>query len=148
MPIAATRLALVLVLCWMLAGGCAERAGTQPLQERLYAMGTWVDVTLGPGQDTVRRQALRDVEALLRAFERDYYPWTPGALADLNTAIAEGRETVVNGDLALLLRRAQAISRATDGLFEPGLGSLVELWGFHTTTSAEREPPSAGALAA
>lgn len=146
MPLAATR--IIVAVCCLLAGGCTDPAAIEPLQQRFYAMGTWVDVTLGPGQDANGTQALRDIETLLRTFERDYYPWAPGALAELNTAIAEGREIVVDDDLAELLVRARELSRTTDGLFEPGLGSLVELWGFHTTASTEREPPSRDALAA
>jgi len=132
----------------MLAFGCAQpNEGVEFIEERIFAMGTWVDVSFAsPGPDEAA-DALREIENTLRTFERDFYPWTDGELAALNSAIADGREMPVSAELAQLLSRARELSLESGGLFEPGLGSLVELWGFHTTTSIAREPPSAAAIA-
>ena len=120
----------------------------QTVQERFYAMGTWVDVIFESPDAATSRAALADVEAALRELERDYYPWAAGELADLNGRIAAGRGSDVSDGLAQLLRRAQELSARSEGLFEPGLGSLVELWGFHSTDVTYREPPSDSAIGA
>lgn len=136
---------------WLvLAGGCTPPDDEAALvAERFFAMGTWVEVSFVSPGPAVAASALADVEALLRTFERDFYPWTDGELAGLNSAIADGREATVSLELAELLRRAQEISVASGGLFEPGMGSLVELWGFHTTAASnDRQPPAATAIAA
>ena len=133
----------------MLAVGCVHPdAQTQLVEERLFAMGTWVDVSfLSPGPDATDA-ALGEIESTLRQFERDFYPWTDGELARLNSAIADGRNMGVSAEMAQLLIRARELSRASGGLFEPGLGTLVELWGFHTTTVTDPQPPSTAAIAA
>jgi thiamine biosynthesis lipoprotein len=139
---------LVLGLCCLCVAACAQSVSTTTVQERFFAMGTWVDVTFASPNAATTTTALREIEALLRAFERDYYPWADGELAQLNRAIAAGERARVSTQLAQLLSQARDLSRESSGLFEPGLGSLVELWGFHTTLSPDRDPPSAQAIAA
>lgn len=136
-------------LCSILAAACSGPDTLPTVQERIFAMGTWVDVTFQSPDPSAGADLLRDIESTLRAFERDYYPWAPGKLAALNAAIAAGEPAEVDPDLADLLRRAQALSAASSGYFEPGLGGLVELWGFHSTTAGgAREPPAPAAIAA
>jgi thiamine biosynthesis lipoprotein len=133
-------------LCCLLVASCGQSDPEQTVQERFFAMGTWVDVTVGGVDSAAAEAALRDVEAELEVFERDYYPWADGELAELNAAIAAGRGATVSAELARLLSLARELSLASDGLFEPGLGRLVELWGFHSTTTTTHVPPSASAI--
>ena len=67
-------------------------------------MGTWVDLSIRDPSDP--NAALADVETLLASFEKDYYAWTPGQLADLNDAIARGERADVSAELAVLLLEA------------------------------------------
>jgi thiamine biosynthesis lipoprotein len=135
-------------LCCVLAMGCSARVAEGPVQERLFAMGTWVDVTVVGLDADAAAAALGDVEARLRTVERDYYPWTEGQLADLNAAIAEGRSMETGSELVELLQQAQSLSAASDGAFEPGIGRLVELWGFNASDGGDRDPPSPDAIVA
>ncbi len=147
MAMASTR--LILGACCVLAAGCAEpNVESALVQERFFAMGTWVDLSFVSPEPAATRAALDEVESALRDFERDFYPWSNGELASLNSAIADGREMTVSTAMADLLRRARALSQASDGLFEPGLAKLVELWGFHTTARSDPQPPSSAAIAA
>jgi thiamine biosynthesis lipoprotein len=50
--------------------------------------------------------------------------------------------------LADLLRTAQRYSAQSNGAFDPGVGALVELWGFHNDTAAPSEPPDPAVIAA
>ncbi len=147
MAMASTR--FLLGACCLLAVGCEEPdAGAQLVERRFFAMGTWVDVSFVSSSPVTTDAALGDIESTLETFERDFYPWTAGELARLNEALADGREIVVSAGMARLLSRARELSRASGGLFEPGLGNLVELWGFHTTAESVTQPPSAEAIAA
>lgn len=105
-------------------------------------MGTWVDLSIRDPSDP--NAALADVETLLASFEKDYYAWTPGQLADLNDAIARGERADVSAELAVLLLEARKLSEQSGGLFEPGIGALVEIWGFQSPLAArDTEPPAA-----
>jgi len=140
---------LLTALCWLHLAGCmAPDADSDIVQERLYAMGTWVDIAIAGTETAAAASALADIERMLRTFERDYYPWADGALAQLNGAIAAGRDSAPPRALLLLLERAKALSIASGGLFEPGVAPLVELWGFNSTLTEHVEPPSGASIEA
>jgi thiamine biosynthesis lipoprotein len=99
---------------------------------RLLVMATWVDIRL-PQEATQRDPGLiRLIDDELRAFERDYYAWGDGQLAAMNRSLSETGAFESSADLAELLRRAQSIAAVTNGAFDPGIGALVELWGFNS----------------
>ncbi|MEE8237256.1 MAG: FAD:protein FMN transferase [Gammaproteobacteria bacterium] len=130
-------------LCGLLIFGCADQP-TELKQQRIYAMGTWVDVSFHEADAAAAQSIVAEIETVLSAFERDYYAWVPGQLAELNDAMHSGEPALVTAPLAALIGEAQRLSALSDGFFEPGLGALVELWGFHTSTQVPRPPPSAG----
>ena len=106
-------------------------------------MGTWVDLSFHEADAAAAQSIVAEIETVLSAFERDYYAWVPGRLAELNDAVHAGEPALVTAPLAALLGEAQRLSALSDGFFEPGLGALVELWGFHASAQAPRLPPSA-----
>ena len=59
-------------------------------------------------------------------------PWRPSELNDLNKAIAEGKTLPVSAEMAAVLRDAQRLSALGEGMFDPGIGKLIRLWGFHS----------------
>ena len=135
--------------CCMLAAACVQSDGqTQLIEKRFFAMGTWVDVRFASHGPTATQAALEEIESTLEKFERDFYPWTDGELAAVNDAIANDLDIEVSAEMAGLLVQARELASASNGLFEPGLGKLVELWGFHMMPNAYPQPPSSAAISA
>lgn len=103
-----------------------------PLQEQqAYVFGTRVEVIVVSPEPAVARQAIASV---LREFDRlhqQYHAWQPSELSDLNQAIAAGRPQQVSPELRDLIAESQWLSQGGDYLFDPGIGQLVKLWGFH-----------------
>lgn len=126
---ASAPLRLVFVL-FVAVAGCAR----EPLyQQESYVFGTRVEVLVyGVEQNKARDAAA----AVLREFDRlhhAYHAWQPSELTLLNTAIARGDKDIpVSAELAAMLRDASAIAAASDQLFDPAIGKLVALWGFHS----------------
>lgn len=118
------------------------------VERRLLAMGTWVDITLHAADPGAARAALAEVEAMLLQYERDYYAWGDGELARLNAGLGDARAVEVSAELAGLLGAARRLSEQSGGVFDPGIGALVELWGFHTDSGAEPRPPDPAVIAA
>ena len=102
-----------------------------PLQEQqAYVFGTRVEVLVVSAEPEQGRKA---IAAVLREFDRlhrAYHAWQPSQLTTLNSAISSGRPLEVTPELAEFIREAQALSKQGDYLFDPGIGSLIQLWGF------------------
>ncbi len=106
--------------------------GKEPLyQEQGYVFGTLVEVSIQGETEPRAKQAVADV---LHEFQRLHdllHAWKHSELSELNTAIAQGKSRVVSPELAAMLQDAASVSAQSGGLFNPAIGSLVQLWGFH-----------------
>ncbi len=110
---------------------CLAACSRTPLQEQqAYVFGTRVEVLVVSEQADDGRRA---IAAVLREFDRlhrAYHAWQPSELSTLNLAIFSGRPQEVTPELAEFVREAQALSKQGEYLFDPGIGSLIQLWGF------------------
>jgi thiamine biosynthesis lipoprotein len=134
---------VVLALC---VAGCRP-AGDTLRSYRLLAMATWVDLSLPADAERREPALIASIERELRSFERDYYAWGDGELAALNRALTGSGRFEASDALAGLLETAQTIAATTGGAFDPGVGPLVELWGFHRE-ERRGAAPGAGEIAA
>jgi thiamine biosynthesis lipoprotein len=105
--------------------------GKEPLyQEQAYVFGTQVDVTIYGADEAKARQA---VVLVMHEFQRLHdmlHAWKPSELSALNTAIAQDKRLRVSPELAGMLQDAARASAASNGLFNPTIGSLIQYWGF------------------
>lgn len=128
----------------LLAAAC----GKPPVQQQeAFVFGTRVEVLVA---DADAAKAKAAAAAVLREFDRlhrSYHAWQPSELTALNEAIAAGRTQAVSPELAGFIVEAQAIAKAGDGLFDPGVGALIRLWGFQSE-DFRAVVPDATALAA
>jgi thiamine biosynthesis lipoprotein len=112
----------------LLLGGC----GREPLHSReSFVFGTRVEVLVWGGDAERARAATAEVLREFDRLHRAYHAWQPSELTALNDAIAAGRPHEVSAELAALIGEAQAVAAKGGYLFDPGIGALVKLWGFH-----------------
>jgi thiamine biosynthesis lipoprotein len=130
------RYALGLVLLWALAA-CSP----PPLhQQQAYVFGTLVEVSVYGAPETQARQATAAVLTRFDALHRSLHAWQPSELSQLNATLARGERAAVTPELAAMLRDAQVLAARSDELFNPAIGGLVALWGFHADTPQARVP--------
>jgi thiamine biosynthesis lipoprotein len=114
-------------------------------REQSYVFGTLVEVTLYGEPEQRARQLAADVFAEFQRLHDTYHAWKPSALSSVNAEL--GREPVrVDAEMAGYIRESQDYTRRSGGLFDPGIGALVQLWGFHSDRFEPRLP-DADALA-
>ncbi|MDW8323043.1 MAG: FAD:protein FMN transferase [Burkholderiales bacterium] len=118
------------------------------VSEQLYAFGTLVQVGVATDRPALARSAIAAVARDFMAQNRQWHAWKPGALSALNQALAAGRTHSADPVLLPLLYEAQALSRASGGLFNPAIGRLVGCWGFHADIPPTGAPPGERELAA
>ena len=119
-------------LITLVAAGLLSACGKPPVQQQeSFVFGTRVEVLVAGESEAKARSA---TAAVLREFDRlhrTYHAWQPSELNTLNAAFAAGRHQTVTPEMAAFLGEAQELSRRGDGLFDPGIGELIQLWGFH-----------------
>jgi len=121
--------------------------GDSLVEHRLYAMATTVELTL-PATATIEHpELIAAIEGELHSFERDYYAWGDGELARLNRALTETGKFEPTADMLAVLAAAQHVAQISEGAFDPGVGGLVELYGFNDATRELSTPPSEAAIA-
>ena len=118
-----------------------------PVQsETLFVFGTLVELVFYD----VTPQAARDAAAVLeedfQRYHRNWHAWESGELGNLNAAISRGEALDVSPELALLLDQGKSLSLASGGLFDPSIGRLIALWGFHDDGPPEGPPPRSEAI--
>ncbi len=113
------------------------------VQQQSYVFGTLVEVSVYGAPETQAHQAIAAVLARFDALHRSLHAWQPSELSRLNTALAQGQRTPVTPELAAMLREAQTLSIQSNDLFNPAIGGLIALWGFHTDAPQARVPDAA-----
>ncbi|NJA88441.1 FAD:protein FMN transferase [Rhodocyclus tenuis] len=138
------RAAALLGLSSLLLSGCARES---VYQQESFVFGTRVEVIIAGVDEAV---AVAAADAVLREFDRlhrTYHAWQPSELSALNAALAAGQSVSVSPEMAGFIADAQQRSAVGEGLFDPGIGRLIHLWGFQADEFVATLPDAA-ALAA
>lgn len=122
-------------------GLAACQPQTQTTMAEYAVFGTTVTVTIRHPSRVSPEGPLAQLDHLFQRLHRDWHPWAPGALTTLNQALSSGDWVTITPDLAELLEQSQTLESMSDGLFNPAIGQLVSLWGFHTSTYPITTPP-------
>ncbi|MCK9529717.1 MAG: FAD:protein FMN transferase [Gammaproteobacteria bacterium] len=138
----------VLLLCvvWVL-GGCGTPASEQVYEDRFYVFGTLADITLYGVDEARGREAVAAVSQDFQTWHHEWHAWEPGPLGDVNAAIAAGQPAPLIPSLEPLVQRSREAYERSEGLFNPAIGRLLQLWGFQSSERPSGPPPSREAVA-
>ena len=133
--------------CWVffLLLGCDRQPAIQTAG--LPVFGTLVEITLVGADEASGRAALDTLDARFRQMHRDWHPWAPGKLTRLNDALSSGTWSPVDPELLALIEASVAPAQASDHRFNPTIGRLAALWGFHNNELPVGEAPDPEAIA-
>ncbi len=135
-----------MLVCLTLLSAC-QRGGEQSAD--LFVFGTIVEIKLWGVSSEDASHAFAEIQQMFQAMHRDWHAWEPGRLVDINEAFAEGLPATADADIIEMIRRSQYLETATGGRFNPAIGALIDLWGFHTSDfPIEGPPPSQAQISA
>ena len=139
------RAAVVLTLA-AVAGGCGDRG---PVAESVWVFGSEAHIELRDVGAAQGAAALAETTALLQRLDQEWHAWRPSDLTRINAALAAGEPAPAPASILDALGRARPLVDASGGLFDPAIGGLVRLWGFHRSEFPILEPaPDEAAIAA
>ncbi|MBK1644223.1 thiamine biosynthesis protein ApbE [Thiocapsa imhoffii] len=128
-----------LLLATLILAACGQ--DTPVTTARFQAFSTSVDMSLVG----VNRQQARQAAALIQEdflfLQRDTHVWQPGPMGRLNQMLATSEPFVAPPSVMPLVRLSKIYEEQSDGLFNPAIGHLMDLWGFHAEAVRSRPPP-------
>ncbi len=133
-----------LVLCLLLTG-CTQQ--TEPVfNNQILAFGTIIDITIDGVEPALAEQVSGELEQMFLQWHHDWHAWEDGPLTQLNAQLASGKPATVDAGLLPLLIEANRLSELSNGLFNPLIGGLLELWGFQGNPLPEGTLPDPDAI--
>jgi thiamine biosynthesis lipoprotein len=115
--------------------------------EQLVVFGTLIDITIFDADDKRIAKASAEITTDLNRLHRAWHAWEPGRLTAINARLARGEAAALDAEDMQLLQRAQQLSLASGGLFNPAVGTLIGLWGFHQDDAPTGPPPAPETIA-
>ncbi len=138
-------IAIVLLILFLLP---ACKPAPSLRQRTLYVFGTLVTISAWTADGAGFERAVDRIDQSFQRLHREWHAWRgDGRLMRLNRALAAGESLRVDEDLLALLRLGQRLYRRSGGLFDPAIGGLIALWGFHRDEPPAGPPPDPARIA-
>jgi len=112
-------------------------------QSKDFIFGTLIDIKIY-GESRIKAEKVSN--AIFNDFHRLHkllHPWEKSLITDINNAISEKKSIPINNyEVISILKNVQQLEEQTQNLFNPSIGKLVELWGFHSNDYTQETIPN------
>ena len=132
---------LTLLLATLCLAACDDASPTH--KDRQQFFNTEIEITLYGVDNTKASQAFTTLKEDFEYMHFMWHPWQPGPLGRTNELLAMTGEFSANPSVLPLIEKSRALSHASNYLYNPAIGKLIALWGFHQDTVPSGPPPSA-----
>ena len=133
---------LTVLVAVTLLSGCTIEPDSNEVQQTFYVFGTAVTIQIYGADQADSEKAIQAIEADFHQFNREWHAWEKGGLVSkINQAIAEQRPIDIPAPVKQFIVKTQQLSKQSDYLFDPAIGKLVALWGFHSEDWKGPPPP-------
>ena len=128
----------LVILC---LGACDNDPGVYQDQQQFF--NTDIEITLYGVDKTTATQAFATLKEDFEYMHFMWHPWQPGPLGRTNELLALTSEFSANPSVLPLIEQSRKLSQSSNYLYNPALGKLVALWGFHQDSGPTGPPPAA-----
>lgn len=102
-------------------------------QQTFYVFGTEVQVLIVGAETEQAQNAIQAIEQRFHVFHNEWHAWEQGGIVSkINQAIADNQAIAVPNTIKTFIQTTQKLSAKTDYLFDPAIGQLIKMWGFHS----------------
>jgi len=127
------------LLVVLFLAGCTQKETL--FRQESFVFGTRVEISITGEDETKAENAAQSVLRRFDELHGKLHAWRPSDLDRLNTVFASGSgKTPIDPELARILKDAKAFSLQSNGLFNPAIGNLIRLWGFHSDSAPDAVP--------
>ena len=110
--------------------------------------GTLVEITLYDVDEATAERAFAILREDFEYMHFMWHPWQPGPLARTNELLALTAWFSANPSVLPVIERSRELSPKSHYLYNPAIGKLLDLWGFHSDELPAGPPPDQAAIAA
>lgn len=111
---------------------CSCTPKPQEFKESLFVFGTIVNITLWGVEREKAEQAMKDIESDLKYLHVVWHPWRHGAMSRTNDLLSYMEWFSGNPSVIPIIKKSKELYKLSDGLFNPAIGQLIEMWHFHS----------------
>lgn len=130
----------------LLAASCTGERGTE-YKHTLFVFGTLAEITLYDVPESKANTAFDRLERDFHAYHASWTPWEKSDLSDINDAIRAGKPVSAAPEVLPLISISKQLFESSNGLFNPAIGNLINLWQMHRHEEAGFGPPAAADIA-
>ncbi len=102
-----------------------------------YAFGTVVEISIFGIAENRARQISDMVLEDMQLMHKTWHAWQPGSLSRVNALLVMQGNFSIPPSILPLIRKGEQYWRSSQGLFNPAIGKLIALWGFHKDIDPE-----------
>jgi len=124
----------------------ASTSAPQPVktkhQHSILSFGTVIDITLIDVDPIIASQVFTTLDNDFAYWHKSWNPWQKGPLARVNTLIPTKAAFNLPLHIIPLISESQRLFEQSEGLFNPAIGQLINLWQFHKYKEEGKQPPA------
>jgi len=110
-------------------------------QKKDYVFGTIVDIKIYGESKKLASNASKEILSNFNKLHYMLHPWREGLVFEINEAIQNETPFFIEDEEVIsLILRGQEYESQTKGYFNPAIGKLVSLWGFHSEVPRKAMP--------
>ena len=128
------------------ATSCVNNTSTE-YRHTIFAFGTLIEITLLGTTESKANTAFDRLEAEFHDYHASWSPWEPGSdLSRINASIRAGNKASAPQQLISMIAISKDLFEKSDGLFNPAIGNLINLWQMHRHDESDIRPPDAAVI--
>lgn len=128
---------LILLTLVIVSSACQQKPhAPREYHDNFLVFGTIINVTLLDVDDKTAEEAFRYIREDLKVMHRVWHVWEPGSLMRINQLLEYTSEFSAAPSVLELIHVAKDLAIKSQHLFNPAIGKLIALWGFHSNKQA------------
>lgn len=135
----------VIVFALLSIGAC-ESSQPDEFHHTILTFGTLLDITLSDVTPELAQTTFDLLDNDYRDYHNAWTPWQDSDLSKINDAIRNHKKIIPSASVLPLIQQSIALSRQSQGLFNPAIGNLINLWQFHKHEDPDIKPPAETAI--
>ena len=110
--------------------GCSEN---KIQHSKDFIFGTLIDIKIYGESKVIAENVSNEIFNEFHRLHKLLHPWEKSLITDINNAISKKQPIPINNDEVInILKNTQYLEKKTKNLFNPSIGKLITLWGFHS----------------